>query len=108
MEKSQDHPCTEKSSCRLSCLDCNVCSHMFRCQCVDYLIKGNICKHIHLLSRYMLQSVENNEGQHREESAEVRQNLTKYDCENKLEVQDESNYSKNELVALRLLNEVQT
>ena len=49
----------------------------------------------------MVQSEENNKGQHREESAKVRQNLTKYGCENKLEVQDESNYSKNELVALR-------
>ena len=48
----------------------------------------------------MLQSEENNEGLHRGESAEVRQNLTKYDCENKLEVQNESNASKNELVAL--------
>ena len=49
----------------------------------------------------MLQSEENKEGQHREESAEVRQILTKHVCENKLEVQDESNDSKNELVALR-------
>ena len=48
----------------------------------------------------MLESEKNNEGQHREESAEIRQNLRKYDCENKLKVQDESNDSKNELVAL--------
>ena len=101
VEKNQDYPCTEKNSCRLSCINCNICSHMFRCQCADYLVKGNICKHIYLLPRYMLQSGENNEGQHREESAEIKQNLTKYDCENKLEVQDESNDSKNELVALR-------
>ena len=58
-------------------------------------------QHTHLLSRYILQSEENNESQHREESTEIRQNLTKYDCENKLEVQDESNDSKNGLVALR-------
>ena len=73
---------------------------MFRCQCAAYLIKGNICKHIPLLARYMLQSKENSEGQHRQQSAEIRQNLIKYACENKLEVQDESNVSKNELVAL--------
>ena len=30
VEKNQDHPCTEKNSCRLSCLNCNVCPHMFR------------------------------------------------------------------------------
>ena len=74
---------------------------MFRCQYADYLIKGNICKYIQLLSRYILQSEENNERQHRKESTEIRQSLTKYGCENKLEVQDESNDSKNELVALR-------
>ena len=67
---------------------------MLRCQCADYLLKGNICKHIYLLFRYILQSEENNEGQHREGSAKVRHNLTKYDFENKLEVQDESNDSK--------------
>ena len=50
----------------------------------------------------MLQSEENNEGLHRGESVEVRQNLTKYDFENKLEVQNESNASKNELVALTM------
>ena len=72
VEKSQDHPCTEKSCCHLSCLDCNVCSHIFRCQCTDYRIKGKNCKHIQLLSRYMLQSEENNEGEHREESVEVK------------------------------------
>ena len=49
----------------------------------------------------MLQSEENNEGQHREESTGIRQNLTKYDSKNKLEERDESNDSKNELVALR-------
>ena len=74
---------------------------MFRCQCADYLVNGNICEDIYLLSRYMLQSEENNKGQHREESAEIKQNLTKHDCENKLELQDKSNDSKNELIVLR-------
>ena len=74
---------------------------MFRCQCADYLVKGNICKHIHALSRYMLQPEENNEGHYRQEGAEVRQNLTKYDCEKNLEKQDDSNDSQNELVTLR-------
>ena len=49
----------------------------------------------------MVQSEENNEGHYSEESAKVRQNLTKYDCENTLEVRNEVNDSKNKLVALR-------
>ena len=62
-----------------------------------------ISKHILLVSHYMLQSEENNKSENREESAEVKQHLTNHDCENKLEVQDESNDSKNELVTLRKL-----
>ena len=31
VEKNQNHPCTEKSSCRLLCLNCNAYSHVFRC-----------------------------------------------------------------------------
>lgn len=53
VEKSQDKPCTEKKGCRFLCLVCNVCSHIFSCQSTDYLIKVNISKHIHLLSRYI-------------------------------------------------------
>ena len=49
----------------------------------------------------MLHSEEKNEGENREESVEVNQNLTNHDCENKLGVEDESNNSKNDLVTLR-------
>ena len=49
---------------------------MLRYQCANYLIKGNICKHIHVHSRNMLQPQKNNGSQHREESAEVKQNMT--------------------------------
>ena len=28
---------------------CNICTHMYSFQCVDYLLCINICKHIHLL-----------------------------------------------------------
>ena len=49
----------------------------------------------------MLQPEENNEAENREESAEVNQNFTNHDCENKLTVEHESSNSKNELVTLR-------
>lgn len=35
------------SGCPLSCPVCQVCVHKFTCTCVDYQIKGNLCKHIH-------------------------------------------------------------
>lgn len=35
------------SSCRMICRECNICPHMFTCECVDHLTALNICKHIH-------------------------------------------------------------
>lgn len=39
----------ESESCdyKVKCLVCKVCIHMFSCTCSDYLIKHNLCKHIH-------------------------------------------------------------
>lgn len=39
-------------SCSISCADCKICIHMFQCNCPDSLIRGTICKHIHLIKRY--------------------------------------------------------
>ncbi|XP_022091647.1 uncharacterized protein LOC110979845 isoform X2 [Acanthaster planci] len=37
--------------CRLRCEECNVCVHLFLCNCADCLINSTICKHIHLIQR---------------------------------------------------------
>ncbi|XP_038070595.1 uncharacterized protein LOC119739654 isoform X2 [Patiria miniata] len=37
--------------CRLRCEECNVCVHLFLCNCPDCLINSTICKHIHLIQR---------------------------------------------------------
>ena len=37
----------------LCCPDCNVCVHMYTCTCADSLIGATICKHIHLIARYV-------------------------------------------------------
>ena len=41
--------CTQ--DCALECTQCNICVHMYSCACCDYLIRGTICKHIHLVAR---------------------------------------------------------
>ena len=41
------------SNCKMICRECNTCTHLYSCTCTDYLLKGNICKHIHLLHRYI-------------------------------------------------------
>ena len=37
--------------CSTRCNECDICVHMFICSCPDTLIKGSICKHIHLVRR---------------------------------------------------------
>lgn len=34
-------------NCMLQCRECGICVHMYNCECIDNLIKFNICKHIH-------------------------------------------------------------
>ncbi|XP_064211804.1 uncharacterized protein LOC103313542 isoform X1 [Tribolium castaneum] len=43
------------NNCKLMCMDCGVCIHKYTCSCVDSCIKFNMCKHIHLLCRYLKQ-----------------------------------------------------
>ena len=33
--------------CKLICDDCKICANQSSCDCFDYAIKGNLCKHIH-------------------------------------------------------------
>lgn len=43
------------TGCPLTCHICKACVHQFSCTCVDHLIRGNFCKHIHacvMLSRH--------------------------------------------------------
>lgn len=40
---------TTDCTCNLRCLDCKTCIHNFSCTCIDYSIRWNMCKHIHLL-----------------------------------------------------------
>ncbi len=39
----------ENCDCRLVCKSCNVCVHMYKCTCIDDLIHGTVCKHVHLV-----------------------------------------------------------
>ena len=39
-DKTCNEPC-------LKCSVCNICIHTFTCECIDNIIKLNICKHIH-------------------------------------------------------------
>ena len=56
--------CTD-SSCQVKCSECNICIHQYVCNCPDSLIQSTICKHVHLLQRFLLQPnnpMENGDG----------------------------------------------
>ena len=38
------------ANCALKCQECNICVHMYCCNCSDALIHHTICKHIHLVA----------------------------------------------------------
>jgi hypothetical protein len=40
-------------SCLLKCESCGICYHYYICTCTDFAIKWNMCKHVHLLCRYL-------------------------------------------------------
>ncbi|KAL4130861.1 hypothetical protein QTP88_008240 [Uroleucon formosanum] len=50
----QNEPC----SCKVICIVCKCCVHLFSCTCYDYCIKNNMCKHIHVVR---MNSMVNNE-----------------------------------------------
>lgn len=46
--------------CRLVCRMCNICIHNYTCECSDYIIKLNICKHIHACANLSVSNTQNN------------------------------------------------
>ena len=37
--------------CNMKCSECEICVHMYMCNCTDFLILSTMCKHIHLVQR---------------------------------------------------------
>lgn len=40
---------SENVCCKLLCKFCHICVHCFQCNCLDFLTKNTICKHIHFV-----------------------------------------------------------
>jgi len=40
----------ENCSCLLKCKECNECMKSVRCECVDFCVRSNFCKHIHYVA----------------------------------------------------------
>ena len=47
----------ECEGCWLVCQACGICIHSFSCTCHDSLLHGSICKHIHLVARFITSKV---------------------------------------------------
>jgi hypothetical protein len=50
-------------NCLIECKECCICVHIFSCNCADSLQLGTICKHIHLVVRYIGKDWERSESQ---------------------------------------------
>ena len=37
----------EQCDCKIKCRECQVCTHLYHCSCVDYAVHNTACKHIH-------------------------------------------------------------
>lgn len=44
------------SDCYCICIPCNICIHTYSYECVDYIIKNNICKYIHFCAQTTIRS----------------------------------------------------
>lgn len=40
-------------TCKLICTECQICLHYYSCTCIDSCIRWNMCKHIHLIQRFL-------------------------------------------------------
>lgn len=40
--------------CNVVCADCSMCFHRYQCSCLEYTVNQLMCKHIHLVGRYLL------------------------------------------------------
>lgn len=38
--------------CNLVCHQCNVCVHAYQCSCADYIVKCNMCTHVHKVCHF--------------------------------------------------------
>lgn len=47
---------------QLMCTLCNVCFHEYVCTCKDYVLKKNMCKHIHLVAQALIKEEKNEIG----------------------------------------------
>ena len=39
--------------CSILCEDCSICVHLYECNCPDAIIRATICKHTHLVVRFL-------------------------------------------------------
>ena len=58
----------ESCDCKLCCLTCSACIHMYTCSCADSSIHTTVCKHQHLVHLYRQKTTHENGEQHCSES----------------------------------------
>ena len=75
------HRLSQECGCKLSCLSCKACSHMYSCSCIDYALHSTVCKHIHLVQ---MQTNCN---------SDFKKDIQDSDSEHQLRIQDDHGHS---------------
>lgn len=56
--------------CELKCAECGICYHTYTCTCFDYLVKSLICKHIHYIHGFCLNTEDTKKENTKEQSTQ--------------------------------------
>lgn len=57
--------------CAIKCTECNICIHMYCCNCADALINHTICKHIHLVATHNKLPTTQDDGHQDQRTCEI-------------------------------------
>ena len=88
--------------CKLRCDNCNICIHYYSCTCHDYLIRSNLCKHIHYLCKFIRDNHKNKDNHL--DNLTINEDQFQLDAHRKtivdniIEINSQNDFSTNDLM----------
>ncbi|KAJ3642244.1 hypothetical protein Zmor_025046 [Zophobas morio] len=99
-----------RNDCRLMyCVVCQICLHHYKCQCPEFMVKNNLCKHMHMVALFERERYECGLGQTKDTFTDIEEH--NYCKRVLMETENEHNYcdmQKNEEVKMLIENNQQT
>ncbi|XP_063922507.1 uncharacterized protein LOC135136941 [Zophobas morio] len=95
-----------RNDCRLMyCVVCQICLHHYKCQCPEFMIKNNLCKHMHMVALFERERYECGLGQTKDTFTDLEEH--NYCKRVLMETENKHNYcdmQKNEEVKMLIEN----